>query len=203
MWSKFVSRLSAHRERSSFWRITFLRFSMYFVAFQLLLTRSVTRSFRVSLASIVVISARLLLQRLSGTIQKKARPKRRNLKRRTRGSTCIRLLPLLVDLNFFFLADNSYLKIQHLRRSFDHRPVQARPTQTPMFWLLLKPSSTRLFPCSSGTGPSSPCEISALRPRSMRSPQPCSRKMKSALSSLSMRSLSSLARCRTLIPSRR
>ena len=39
---------------------------------------------------------------LSGTNQKKARPKRRNLKRRARRSTCIRLLPLLVDLNFFF-----------------------------------------------------------------------------------------------------
>ena len=102
----------------------------------------------------------------------------------------------------FFLADISYLKIQHLRRSFDHRPVQARPTQTLAFRLLLKTSSTRLFPCSSGTGPSSLCEISALRPPSMRSPQPCSRRMKSALSSLSMRSLLSLARCRTLIPSR-
>ena len=32
---------------------------------------------------------------------------------------------------YFFFADSSYLKIQHtpcLRRSFDHRPVQARPT---------------------------------------------------------------------------
>ena len=56
LWLKFVSHVSTHREQSSFWHITFLCFSMYFVAFQLLLTRSVTRCFRVSLALIIVIS---------------------------------------------------------------------------------------------------------------------------------------------------
>ena len=57
MWLKFVSHLSAHREWSSFWHITFLCFSMYFVVFQLLLIRSVIRYFRVSLALIIVISS--------------------------------------------------------------------------------------------------------------------------------------------------
>jgi hypothetical protein len=76
-------------------------------------------------------------------------------------------------------------------------------TQTPTCQLLLKPSSTRLFPCSSDTAPSSPCVISALRLGSTRSLRPCSRRMKSVLPSLNMRSLLSLAGCRTPIPSRR
>ena len=119
-------------------------------------------------------------------------------------------LPVYVYFSYLFIyvyiAGSPHLKLRHrpcLRRSFDPRPVQARPTLTPTFGLLLKPSSIRLFPCSSDTGPSSPCEISALRPRSTRSLQPCSCRMKSSLPSLSMRSLLSLARCRTLISSQR
>ena len=112
------------------------------------------------------------------------------------------LWPLLIKIN----SDSSHLKIRHRHyphRSLDRRPVQACLTQTPTFWLLLTPSSTRLFPCSSDTGRSSPCVISALQPRSTRSLQPSSRRMKSALPSLNMRSPLSLARCRTPIPSRR
>ena len=119
-------------------------------------------------------------------------PKRRNLKWRTRGSTSILLL---VDL-FIFCRQFT---------SEDPPPPSslARLTQRPTFRLSLKPSLNRPFPYSSDTGPSSPCEASALHARSTRSLQPCSRRMKSALSSLSMRSPLSLARCRTLIPSRR
>ena len=103
-------------------------------------------------------------------------------------------------------ADRSHLKIRHRhypRRSFDRRPVQARLTQTPTFLFLPKPFLIRLFPCSSDTEPSSPCVISALRPRSTRSLRPCSRRMKSALPSSNTRSLLSSARCRIPIPSRR
>ena len=53
----------------------------------------------------------------------------------------------------------------------------------------LKPSSIRLFPCSSDTGPSSPWLILALRPRSTRLLQSYSRQRKSARSYLNMRSL--------------
>ena len=111
------------------------------------------------------------------------------------------LLPLLIKIN----SDSSHLKIRHRRspRSFDHCPVQARLTQMPTFRLSLKPSSIRLFPCSSDTAPSSSCGISALQPQSTRSLPPSSRQMKYALLSLNTRSLLSLARCRTPIPSRR
>jgi len=107
---------------------------------------------------------------------------------------------------YYIFADSSHLRIRHRlcpRRSFGRHPLRAHCTQTPIFRLLLKPCSIRLFPCSSDTGPSSPCVISALRPRSTRSLQPCSHRTKSALPSLNMRSLLSLARCRTRIPSRR
>ena len=59
----------------------------------------------------------------SGTIWKKARQKRRNLKRRTRGSTSIRLLPLLVDLFLF------------CRQFISEDPAPALPSS------LLRPSS--------------------------------------------------------------
>jgi len=132
-----------------------------------------------------------------------SQPKRQNLKRRTRGSTSIRLL-----VGFYFICRRFTPEdpAPALPSSpFDRRPVQeARVTQTPTFrlLLLLKPSSIRLFPCSSDTGPSSPCVVSALRPRSTLL-QPYSRRMQSALPSSNMRSLLSLARCRTPIPSRR
>ena len=104
-------------------------------------------------------------------------PKRQNLKTRTRGSTSLRLL---VDLFTFCRQFTSEDPALTLLSSV----VQARLTQRPTFRLSLKPSLNRLFPYSSGTGPSSPCEASALQARSTRSLQPCSRRMKSALPSL-------------------
>ena len=72
------------------------------------------------------------------------------------------------------------LKIQHRHRP---RPSSRSNTEADVS-TLLKPSSIRLFPSSSDTEPSLPCVISALRLRSTRSLQPCSRRMKSALYSL-------------------
>ena len=114
------------------------------------------------------------------------RQKRRNLKRRTRGSTSIRLLPLLVYLFLF------------CRQFISEDPAHALPSS------LLRPSSrssTSYIDADVSTLTKTLLDlslslfvryqalftlrnISALRPRSTRSLQPCSRRIKSVHSSL-------------------
>ena len=138
---------------------------------------------------------------LSGRIWKKARQKRRNLKRRTRGSTTIRLLPLLVDLFLFCRQFISEDPTPALPSSL-LRPSSRSSTSyidADISTLTKNPPRSVSFPVHQIPGLFTSRNISALRPRSTRSLQPRSRRMKSVHPSLTLRSLFALARCRTPI----